>query len=68
MKFPVVIQPGEDGFFVADCPAFPGCMSQGRTEKEALKNIKEAIEGYLDVKAKLGRISKGEKVEVIINV
>ncbi|MCK5510991.1 type II toxin-antitoxin system HicB family antitoxin [Candidatus Parcubacteria bacterium] len=33
--------------FVADCPALPGCMSQGKTKKQALKNIKEAILGYV---------------------
>ncbi len=35
--------------FVADCPSLPGCMSQGRTKKEALKNIREAIRGYVKV-------------------
>ncbi|MBI4673926.1 MAG: type II toxin-antitoxin system HicB family antitoxin [Chloroflexi bacterium] len=51
MKFPVVIRPGEDGYFVAECPVLPGCMSQGRTEKEALANIREAIELWLKVEA-----------------
>ncbi len=49
MKLPVIIQPGEDGFYVAECPALPGCMSQGKTEKEALQNIKEAIALWLEV-------------------
>lgn len=35
--------------YVADCSALPGCMSQGRTKKEALKNVKEAIRGYIKV-------------------
>jgi len=35
--------------FVADCPSLPGCMSQGKTRKEALKNIREAIQGYIKV-------------------
>lgn len=35
--------------FVADCPSLPGCMSQGKTRKEALKNIREAIRGYIKV-------------------
>lgn len=51
MKFPVVIQPGEDGFYIAECPALPGCMSQGRTDKEALRNIKAAIALWLEVEA-----------------
>ena len=47
MKFRVLIEPDEDGVFVAECPALPGCVSQGRTRAEALDNIKDAIAGYL---------------------
>ncbi len=47
MKYRVLIEPDEDGVFVAECPNFPGCVSQGRTRSEALTNIHEAIEGYL---------------------
>jgi len=47
MKFRVVIAQDEDGVFIAQCPALPGCVSQGQTRKEAEANIKEAIEGYL---------------------
>ena len=43
----VFIYPGEDGFFVAECPSLPGCISQGKTKEEAIENIKEAIEGYV---------------------
>ena len=43
----VIIYPGEDGYWVAECPSLPGCISQGRTKAEALTNIKEAIEGYI---------------------
>ena len=43
----VVIYPGEDGFWVAECPSLPGCISQGKTREEAVANIKEAIEGYI---------------------
>ncbi len=42
----VIIYPGEDGFWVAECPSLPGCISQGRSKEEAIKNIKEAIEAY----------------------
>ena len=48
MKFRVVIEQDEDGVFVAECPSLPGCISQGKTRKEALSNIKEAINGYLE--------------------
>ena len=39
----------EGDWYIADVPALPGCMSQGRTEKEALTNIRDAIRGYLEV-------------------
>ena len=47
MMFHVVLHPEEDGWIVAECPALPGCVSQGRDEKEALENIKEAITAWL---------------------
>jgi antitoxin HicB len=47
MKFRVVIEPDEDGVFVAECPNLPGCVSQGRTREEAVANIRDAIAGYL---------------------
>lgn len=43
----VLIEQGEDGFFVANCPNFPGCISEGKTRAEALANIQDAIQGYL---------------------
>ncbi|HOF01741.1 MAG TPA: type II toxin-antitoxin system HicB family antitoxin [Spirochaetota bacterium] len=43
----VIIYPGEDGYYVAECPSLPGCISQGKTKEEAISNIKEAIEGYI---------------------
>ena len=45
----VLIYPGEDGFWVVECPSLPGCISQGASKEEALANIKEAIEGYVAV-------------------
>lgn len=45
----VVIYPGEDGYWVAECPSLPGCVSQGKNREEAVANIKEAIEGYIEV-------------------
>jgi predicted RNase H-like HicB family nuclease len=47
MKYRVHIEQDEDGMFVAEVPALPGCISQGRTRAEAVKNVKEAIEAYL---------------------
>ena len=43
----VVIYPGEDGYWVAECPNLPGCISQAETKQEAIGNIREAIEGYI---------------------
>jgi len=43
----VVIYPGEDAYWVAECPSLPGCVSQGATREEAVRNIREAIEGYI---------------------
>lgn len=43
----VVICPGEDGYWVAECPSLPGCVSQGKTKEDAITNIKEAIRGYI---------------------
>ena len=48
LKYRVVIETDEDGVFVAEVPALPGCLSQGRTRAEAIANIKEAIAAYLE--------------------
>ena len=54
MKLQVTIDRDEDGVFVVECPAIPGCVSQGRTEAEALANIKDAIRECLSVRAERG--------------
>lgn len=43
----VIIYPGEDGYWVAECPSLPGCISQGKTREDAIQNIKEAIQVYI---------------------
>ena len=43
----VIVYSGEGGYFVAECPSLPGCISQGKTREEAIANIKEAIAGYI---------------------
>ena len=48
MHYRVLIEPDEDGVFVAEVPALPGCVSEGRTRQEAIENIREAIAGYLE--------------------
>jgi predicted RNase H-like HicB family nuclease len=59
---PVVLRPGEDGWFVAECPVLPGCVSQGKTRDEALANIREAIALCLEA----GDVPKGELVDVTV--
>jgi predicted RNase H-like HicB family nuclease len=54
MKFRVLLEQDEDGAYVAKCPALPGCVSEGATRAEAMKNITEAIEGYLESLKKHG--------------
>ena len=49
MKLHVTIAQDEDGYFVAEVPALPGCLSQGKSREEALANIREAIAGWLEV-------------------
>ena len=44
----VLMYPGEDGFWVAECPSLPGCISQGETREEAVTNIREAIDLYVE--------------------
>ena len=51
MKLSVTVDRDEDGMWVVECPAIPGCVSQGQTKEDALKNIKEAIELCLEVRA-----------------
>ena len=48
MKLKVLIEKGEDGCFAVHCPSLKSCWSQGKTKEEALKNIQEAIELYLE--------------------
>jgi predicted RNase H-like HicB family nuclease len=48
MKYRITIEEDEDGAFVAECPSLPGCISQGKTRKEAIDNIQDAIRGYLE--------------------
>jgi predicted RNase H-like HicB family nuclease len=54
MKLLITIYPDEDGAFIAECPSIPGCVSQGKTEEEAEKNIRDAIKECLEVRAEKG--------------
>ncbi len=48
MKYRILLEQDEDDTFVAECPSLPGCVSQGKNRKEALVNIKDAIQGYVE--------------------
>lgn len=54
MKLIVALDRDEDGVWIAECPSIPGCVSQGSSKEEALKNIKEAILLCLEVRAEQG--------------
>lgn len=66
MKVHVLVEEDEDGFFVAEVPALPGCLSQGKTSEEAISNIKEAIEGWLEVMETKNTIDPDRLVEVSV--
>ena len=54
MKFIITMYQDEDGMFIVECPSIPGCVSQGKTETEAVKNIQEAIKECLEVRSEKG--------------
>jgi len=68
VKLPVILERDETGMVVAECPAIPGCVSQGHSEEEALANIREAIVGCLEVRAEQGLPLTIRTVEVDIAV
>ena len=57
MLFHVTLDKYEDGWVVAECPSFPGCVSQGRDEHEALANIKEATQAWIQAEEQKVRAS-----------
>ncbi|NWG09092.1 MAG: type II toxin-antitoxin system HicB family antitoxin [Nitrososphaerales archaeon] len=65
MKYHVVLKLQEGGY-VVKCIELPGCMSEGKTKEEALKNIKEAIEGYLEAFPEEKSKTKREVIEVSV--
>ena len=67
MKIKVVLDPAEEGGYTAYVPSLPGCISEGDTKEEALKNIREAIQLYLEpVEDDLARVNGQEIVEVTV--
>jgi predicted RNase H-like HicB family nuclease len=68
VKFRVTIEPDEDGVFVAQCPSLPGCISQGKTRDEAMINIRDAIQGYLESLKKHGEPIPGPITEAVVEI
>jgi predicted RNase H-like HicB family nuclease len=68
MKLLVTLEPDETGMIVAECPAIPGCISQGRTEAKAMENIREAIAGCLETRLANGMPLTIEVREVEVSV
>jgi len=62
----VLIYPGEDGYWVAECPSLPGCISQGSTKEEAVENVKEAIRGYIAALQEDGLSVPEERFEALL--
>ena len=66
MKLTVILEPQEEGGFTVYAPSLPGCISQGDTKEEAIKNIKEAIELYIEPDTNELLEHSGEKIKVAI--
>ena len=66
MKLTVILEPQEEGGYTVYVPSLPGCISQGETKDEALKNIKEAIELYLEPETNELVEFSGEKVQIAV--
>jgi len=66
MRFHVMIERDEAGYYVAEVPALPGCLSQGKTYQEAIDNIKEAIEGWLEVMEAKRSYDTNRLMEVLV--
>jgi predicted RNase H-like HicB family nuclease len=62
----VIIYPGEDGYWVAECPSLPGCLSQGESKEDAINNIKEAIELYIEVLRDEGQPIPEDRLDAIL--
>ncbi len=62
----VVIYPGEDGYWVAECPSLPGCVTQGKDKEEAIRNVREAIQGYITALQEDGLPVPEERFEALL--
>jgi len=68
LRFRVLIEQDEDGIFVAEAPNLPGCISQGNTRQEALLNIKEAMQGYIESLKKHDEPIPSQIIEELVEI
>lgn len=68
MRLPITIYQDEEGWYVVECPVIPGCMSQGKTQAEALQNIQEAIQLCLEVRREQGLPLTIDSLEIEVPV
>lgn len=62
----MILYPGEDGYWVADCSSLPGCITQGRTKLEALTSIRRAIEIYIEVLEERNQPVPEDRLEAVL--
>lgn len=62
----VIVYPGEDGFWVAECPTLPGCVSQGKSREERVANIRDAIRGFIAALVEDGLPVPEERFETMV--
>lgn len=63
-KRTILLYPDEDGYIIAEVPSLPGCFSQGKTKKEAVENIQEAIDLHIEVLQERGELIPEDNIEV----
>jgi len=66
MKLQVVVEQDEASYYAAEVPALPGCLSQGKTREEAIANVKEAVEGWLEVMEAKQAVAGRPTIEVVV--
>lgn len=66
MKLHILVEQDEAGYYVAEIPALPGCLSQGKTREEAIANVKEAMEGWFEVMESKRQVKPERLIEVVV--
>jgi predicted RNase H-like HicB family nuclease len=66
MIYHILIEQDEAGYFVASVPALPGCVTQGKTQEEAIQNVREAIEGWFEVMEMKGCTDTSRLIEIAV--